>query len=263
MQRTKKTRQGIFLFSIERPANEDAAGTGLRIVRSWRLGERGLKWMTSRRGSPPRVRGSADRRHDRFRFWRSCSSPSVPRLRVPAGERLSERGGPEFSGRRRSHPARRNDARARRAAGHAFQRRQSDRARLCGADRLDPAKPGQGEIEWATTPPGDPNVDFVVRDEKYLDGDKAFVQALNAELARRPPGSRKVFLFIHGFNTMFAEGLYRLAQLAHDFESPGRPGAVHLGLARKAHRLCLRPQQRDRRARRLGAHAPTAARQQR
>jgi esterase/lipase superfamily enzyme len=26
----------------------------------------------------------------------------------------------------------------------------------------------QGEIEWATTPPGDPNVDFVVRDERYL-----------------------------------------------------------------------------------------------
>jgi esterase/lipase superfamily enzyme len=80
-----------------------------------------------------------------------------------------------------------------------------------------------GEIEWATTAPGDPNVDFVVRDEKYLDGDKAFVQALNAQLARRPPGSRKVFLFIHGFNTMFAEGLYRLAQLAHDSKAPGVP----------------------------------------
>ena len=67
----------------------------------------------------------------------------------------------------------------------------------------------QDEIEWATTPPGDPNVDYVVRDEKYLDGDKAFVQALNAQLALRPPGSRKVFLFIHGFNTMFAEAVYR------------------------------------------------------
>ncbi len=66
-----------------------------------------------------------------------------------------------------------------------------------------------GEIEWASTPPGDPNVDFVVHDEKYLDGDKAFVQALNAQLAKRPPGKRKVFLFIHGFNTMFAEGVYR------------------------------------------------------
>jgi len=81
----------------------------------------------------------------------------------------------------------------------------------------------QGEIEWAGTPPGDPNKDFVVRDERYLDGDKAFVQALNAELARRPPGSRNVFLFIHGFNTMFAEAAYRAAQLAHDSKAPGVP----------------------------------------
>jgi hypothetical protein len=47
----------------------------------------------------------------------------------------------------------------------------------------------QNEIEWATTPPGDPNVNFVVRDEKYLDGDKAFLQALNsacAPTARQP-----------------------------------------------------------------------------
>ena len=79
------------------------------------------------------------------------------------------------------------------------------------------------EIEWPKTPPGDPNADFVVRDEAYLDGDKAFVRALNAELARRPPGSRKVLLFIHGFNTMFAEGLYRLAQIAHDAKTPAVP----------------------------------------
>ena len=100
----------------------------------------------------------------------------------------------------------------------------------------------QGEIEWARTPPGDPNVDFVVRNERYLDGDKAFVRALNAQLAQWPPGSRKVSLFIHGFNTMFAEGVYQLAELAHDFEGARRPGAVHLGLARKGRRLCLRPQ---------------------
>jgi esterase/lipase superfamily enzyme len=81
----------------------------------------------------------------------------------------------------------------------------------------------QGEIEWAKTPPGDPNVDFVVRDEKYLDGDKAFLRAVNAQLALRPPGKRRVFLFIHGFNTMFAEGLYREVQLVHDAKAPGVP----------------------------------------
>ena len=86
-----------------------------------------------------------------------------------------------------------------------------------------PQKHVPGKIEWPTTPPGDPAADFVVRDEAYLDGDKAFVQALNAQLATRPPGSRKAFVFIHGYNTLFAEGLYRLAQVVHDSKAPGVP----------------------------------------
>jgi esterase/lipase superfamily enzyme len=80
-----------------------------------------------------------------------------------------------------------------------------------------------GKIEWPTTPPGDPNANFVVRDEAYLDGDKAFVQALNAQLATRPRGSRKVLVFIHGYNTLFAEGLYRFAQVVHDSKAPAVP----------------------------------------
>jgi esterase/lipase superfamily enzyme len=80
-----------------------------------------------------------------------------------------------------------------------------------------------GKIEWALTPPGNPAADFVVRDEAYLDGDKAFVQALNAQLATRPKGSRKVFVFIHGYNTLFAEGLYRFAQVVHDSKATGVP----------------------------------------
>lgn len=100
--------------------------------------------------------------------------------------------------------------------------------RASGADYAEitvsiPPTHKPGEIEWASTPPGDPKVDFVVRDERYLDGDKAFVRALNAELARRPRGERNVFLFVHGFNTMFAEAVYRAAELAHDSKAPGVP----------------------------------------
>ena len=80
-----------------------------------------------------------------------------------------------------------------------------------------------GKIEWALTPPGNPAADFVVRDEAYLDDDKAFVQALNGQLATRPKGSRKVFVFIHGYNTLFAEGLYRFAQVVHDSKATGVP----------------------------------------
>ena len=80
-----------------------------------------------------------------------------------------------------------------------------------------------GRIEWPTTLPGDPNANFVVRDESYLDDDKAFVQGLNAQLATHPKGSRKVLVFIHGYNTMFAEGLYRFAQVVHDSKAPSVP----------------------------------------
>ena len=75
----------------------------------------------------------------------------------------------------------------------------------------------------ASTPPGDPATNFVVRDGAYLDGDKAFVLALNAQLAMRPKGNRKVFVFIHGYNTLFAEALYRFTQIVQDAKSPGVP----------------------------------------
>ena len=73
-----------------------------------------------------------------------------------------------------------------------------------------------GEIEWASTAPGDPRANFVVRQAGYLEGEQAFIRSLNAQLALRPRGSRNVVLFIHGYNTMFAEGLYRFAQVMHD-----------------------------------------------
>ena len=80
-----------------------------------------------------------------------------------------------------------------------------------------------GQVEMASTAPGDPAANFVARDGGYLDGDKAFVQSLNAQLAMRPKGSRHVFVFIHGYNTMFAEGLYRFTQIVQDSKAPGVP----------------------------------------
>lgn len=80
-----------------------------------------------------------------------------------------------------------------------------------------------GEIEWASSAPGNPKTDFVVRQAGYLDGERAFVRSLNAQLALRPRGSRNVLLFIHGYNTMFAEGLYRFAQVVHDSKALAVP----------------------------------------
>jgi esterase/lipase superfamily enzyme len=66
-----------------------------------------------------------------------------------------------------------------------------------------------GEIDKPLRAPGNPKTDFVVEEAGYLDGEKEFIRTLHAELSKRPEGDRKVLLFIHGYNTMFAEGLYR------------------------------------------------------
>jgi len=101
-----------------------------------------------------------------------------------------------------------------------------DRARPLGYAAVQVSIPRShiaGEIEWPSIPPGNPKSDFVVRQASYLESEREFVRTLNAQLAKRQRGSRKVFLFIHGFNTMFAEGLYRLAQVVHDSEAVAVP----------------------------------------
>jgi esterase/lipase superfamily enzyme len=80
-----------------------------------------------------------------------------------------------------------------------------------------------GNIEWPSQRPGNPATDFVTREADYFDGEKAFVAALDQQLAQRPPGKRNVLLFVHGYNTKFPEGLYRMAQVVQDSRSPAVP----------------------------------------
>ncbi|GLS22595.1 hypothetical protein GCM10007874_56150 [Labrys miyagiensis] len=86
-----------------------------------------------------------------------------------------------------------------------------------------PPKHVSGQVEWPSSPHGNPQSDFVVRKAAYIDGEKAFIRTLNARLDAQPPGKRKVLVFIHGYNTMFAEGLYRFSQIIEDSNSPAVP----------------------------------------
>lgn len=79
-----------------------------------------------------------------------------------------------------------------------------------------PPKHVPGEIEWPSLPVGHPAVEFVANKAGYLKDEADFIRALNAQLAQRPRGSRKVLLFIHGYNTVFAEALFRIAQVDFD-----------------------------------------------
>ncbi len=101
-----------------------------------------------------------------------------------------------------------------------------ERASFLSYARIDMSIPPNhvpGQIEMPDSPPGDPAANFVVRDASYLDNDKAFVQALNAQLRKRPKGSRRMFVFVHGYNTLFAEGVYRISQVTHDAKYDGVP----------------------------------------
>jgi esterase/lipase superfamily enzyme len=76
-----------------------------------------------------------------------------------------------------------------------------------------------------TFPPGNraanPVTDFLTVSADRIADETAFLREVNAALGRYPAGRKEVFVFVHGFNTNFAEGLYRQAQMSHDFQSPG------------------------------------------
>lgn len=57
----------------------------------------------------------------------------------------------------------------------------------------------------------DPQADFLVVAAARVSDPDALARTVNAEVASRPPGQRDATVFVHGFNTIFAEGLYRQA----------------------------------------------------
>ena len=75
-----------------------------------------------------------------------------------------------------------------------------------------------GQIEWPSGPPN-PATDFVTTKTTHHATAAPFLHALNAH-RRTQKNPNEVVLFIHGFNSTFAEGTYRSAQMAHDTDAP-------------------------------------------
>ncbi|KUF08886.1 alpha/beta hydrolase [Pseudoponticoccus marisrubri] len=73
-----------------------------------------------------------------------------------------------------------------------------------------------GVIEWPHSEPPDAENHFVARKEKRYDGATGFLRDLDRAA---PRGAQEVLLFVHGFNVNNAEAVYRLAQIAHDFDA--------------------------------------------
>ncbi len=78
-----------------------------------------------------------------------------------------------------------------------------------------------GTIKYPDAKYPNPQTQFMVSSSERLGSEAAFISAINDDLRRKH--AKATSLFIHGFNTDFAEGLYREAQLVHDVGSAAVP----------------------------------------
>lgn len=98
-----------------------------------------------------------------------------------------------------------------------FDRQRSDTLGFARVGVTVPKGHEIGRIERAKGgTPGNPAKDFTATDLTIYNSGQAFTKAVASE------GSR-VLVFIHGYNTGFDDGVYRLTQLAHDTKYPGTP----------------------------------------
>ncbi len=86
-----------------------------------------------------------------------------------------------------------------------------------------PSSHQPGNVDLPSSPPPDPRKHLVLQDAERLSGSEQFLSTIRQELQRRPPGSRTVLLFIHGYNTNMTEATARFAQLVKDSGFRGVP----------------------------------------
>lgn len=70
-----------------------------------------------------------------------------------------------------------------------------------------------GEVEWPKVIPADPRREFATISATVLKRDE-IISELHARLSRAP--SRKVLIFVHGYNSRFDDAVFRFAQIVHD-----------------------------------------------
>ncbi len=105
-----------------------------------------------------------------------------------------------------------------------FDNGRADELRYLSLDVAVPPSHRRGRISNGYTSP-DPSRDFTIAARDDLNGAQSFQSRLQSHIARKPADERDIVLYVHGYNNSFLDGVYRTAQIAHDFEVPGI--AVH------------------------------------
>jgi esterase/lipase superfamily enzyme len=80
-----------------------------------------------------------------------------------------------------------------------------------------------GQLERPTSLPPDPRTEFAVVEPVVFGTEQAFINDVNRELAKLPPGQRTVLVFIHGYNTSTSDAVLRLGQFVEDSGFTGVP----------------------------------------
>ncbi|MDH4412321.1 MAG: alpha/beta hydrolase [Rhizobium sp.] len=75
-----------------------------------------------------------------------------------------------------------------------------------------------GEIQWPRAGRPDPQKAFVVTSAKGMSGDQAMDW-----FKRTSGGKRRVLIFVHGFNTTYADAVFLFAQITHDIRTDAAP----------------------------------------
>lgn len=72
-----------------------------------------------------------------------------------------------------------------------------------------------GEIEWPNTSTPDPALHFVTSERSFLSGSE-FQDQIRHRSRQGGPEANSVLVFVHGYNTLYEEAVYWLAQIVHD-----------------------------------------------
>lgn len=82
-----------------------------------------------------------------------------------------------------------------------------------------PPNRSPGSVVFPRNADLDPSKHFLTTSSAQISNKKDFIRRINARLLEYSPSNREVIVYVHGYNTNFAEGLYRQAQISHDFGS--------------------------------------------
>lgn len=107
--------------------------------------------------------------------------------------------------------------------GELFSGQRAERLGLAGMTVSLPPDHRPGRISRPRALPPDPRHEVTVTDPVVYDADRDFIDAINAELARRPAGERDILLFVHGFNNSLSDAVLRMTQFVQDSGFPGVP----------------------------------------